>query len=868
MPGNRKGPTRLAPSVEADKEEGEDGGKEGSALSTYRAKRFLDKTPEPAGGPPRPTGVGQGGLFIVHMHDATRLHWDLRLEMDGVLKSWAVPKGPSANTADKRLAVHVEDHPLEYGDFEGIIPEGNYGAGSVIVWDRGVWVPLEDPDEGMKKGKLLFELKGYKLRGRWTLVKMKKTQKEWLLIKERDEFVSTDTYSNESVLSGLTVDELREAKTKAIPIKKELDKLGAPKRALRVRDTELMLAESRDQPFSKPGWVFELKLDGYRVRAAREDDKAVLLSRKGLDFAPAFPEIARAVEALPYEGVILDGELVVLNDSGHPSFSLLHARAKLSSSREVKRAAVEHPATLYVFDLLAFDGYDVRRLPLVKRKEILRQILASTGPLRYSEHFETDGEGLYEKVVQLGLEGIVAKKADSIYRGGRSADWLKIRADRTDDFVVVGFSRPKGSRGGFGALHVGAYKDGRLVYCGRAGSGFTAAQLKEVSATLERLVRPTPPCDPPANGALPKGPDHIWVEPELVCEVRYKEFTPEGLLRQPVFVRFRDDKKPEECVLPGAGSSEQGAEEPALLPAPSSPLPREVKFSNLDKVFWPDEGYTKGDLIEYYRGISPWLLPYLKDRPVVLTRFPDGINGKSFYQKDAPGFVPEWIQTVRVWSEDTQRDINYFVAETIESLLYLVNLGTIPLHIWGSRVSDLQHPDWCLIDLDPKEAPFAHVITIAKALKKLCDDVAMPAFIKTTGKSGLHVLLPLGRQLTWEQCLQLAILFARLVTDQMPDIATTTRAIGKRGGKVYVDAFQNRRGQLMVAPFSVRPLPGAPVSMPIEWRELTAKLDNRKFTIANALKRMPKLGDDPVAPVLTLKPDLVAVLERLHERLG
>ncbi|HXM38615.1 MAG TPA: DNA ligase D [Gemmatimonadales bacterium] len=842
-------------------------------LDTYRAKRHLEKTPEPAGGPPRPTGVGKGGLFIVHMHDATRLHWDLRLEMDGVLTSWAVPKGPSANPADKRLAVHVEDHPIEYGDFEGIIPEGNYGAGSVIVWDRGVWISLEDPHEGMKKGKLLFELRGYKLRGRWTLVKMKKTEKEWLLIKERDQFVSTDPYSDESVLSGLTVQELREAKTRAIPIKKELEKLGAPKRAIRVQDTELMLAEARDQPFSKPGWIFEVKLDGYRVRAARENGKAILLSRKGLDFAPAFPEVARAVEALPYEGVILDGELVVLDDTGRPSFSRLQARAKLSNTREIKREAIEHPATLFVFDLLAFDGYDLRPLPLIKRKAILKKILPSTGPLRYSEHFETNGEALYEKVAQLGLEGIMAKKADSPYRGVRSSDWLKIRADRSDDFVIVGYSRPKGSRSGFGALHVGAYKDGKLVYCGRAGSGFTAAQLKEYSARLESLVRPTPPCEPPPGGALPKGPDHIWVEPELVCEVRYKEITPDGLLRQPVFLRFRDDKDPKECVFPtgrGAETGDEGRGDATETTRPPSPVPapREVVFSNLDKVFWPDEGYTKGDLIEYYRGISPWLLPYLKDRPVVLTRYPDGIKGKSFYQKDAPAFAPDWIRTVPIWSEDTQRNIDYFVVNDLDSLLYLANLGTIPLHIWGSRVTDLEHPDWCLIDLDPKDAPFAQVITLGKALKKLCDDVEMAAFIKTTGKSGLHVLLPLGRQLTYEQCLQLAMLFARLVTDQFPDIATTTRSISKRGGKVYVDAFQNRRGQLMVAPFSVRPLPGAPVSMPSEWREVTGKLDNGKFTIANAKKRMERLKHDPLLPVLEVKPDLVGVLERLNERVS
>ncbi len=842
---------------------------EGDALSTYRAKRAFDQTPEPGGLVPKP-GPKEGGLLIVHMHDATRLHWDLRLEMDGVLKSWAVPKGPSASPADKRLAVKVEDHPLEYGDFEGTIPEGNYGAGTVIVWDRGLWVPLEDVREGFEKGKLLFELKGYKLHGRWTLIKLKKTEKEWLLIKERDEYVSTEPYSNESVLSGLTNDELQNAKQRAEPIKKELEKLGAPKRALRMEDTELMLAETREEPFTKDGWLFEVKLDGYRMRAACQDGEPVLYSRKGLDYTESFPEVARAVKALPFEGVILDGELVVLNESGHPSFNKLQTRAKLGA-REARRAAIESPATLYVFDLLAFAGYDLRKLPLVRRKEILHKILPQTGPLRYSEHFEKNGEALYEQVVKLGLEGIMAKKADSPYRNGRSGDWLKIRADRIDDFVVVGFTRPKGARGGFGSLHVGAQKDGKLIYCGRAGSGFSGDQLDEISATLQGLVRATPPCEPPEHGALPKGPDHIWVEPKLVCDVRYKEITRDGLLRQSVFVRFRDDKKPEDVVMPGLGARGSGlGEEPEQKrpsPEPQAPRPQ-VTFSNLDKIFWPEEKYTKGDLIEYYRSISPWLLPYLKDRPVVLTRYPDGINGKSFYQKDAPGFAPDWIQTIPIWSEDTQRDIQYFVCGDVETLVYLVNLGTIPLHMWMSRIDDLTKPDWCLIDLDPKDAPFEHVITLAKTMRTLCEQVEMPAYIKTTGKSGLHIMLPLGKQLTYAQCLQLAMLFARLVTDQHPDIATTARTISKREGKVYVDAFQNRAGQLMVAPYSVRPSRGAPVSMPIDWDEVNGKLHNSNFTITDALKRMKKLGHDPVLAVLETKPDLVHVLERLNERLG
>src|SRR6266567_249944 len=645
-------------------------------LSTYRAKRSLDRTPEPGARPATPAPTA-GGLFVVHMHAARRLHWDLRLEMDGVLKSWAVPKGPSPNRADKRLAVHVEDHPLEYGDFEGIIPEGNYGAGGVIVWDRGRWVPLEDPEEGIKKGKLLFELYGYKLKGKWTLVKLKKGEKEWLLIKEKDAYVSADSaLPPESVLSGLTVQELKAGKDRAAPVLKALARLKAPRRAVTVAEAEPMLAETREQPFSKPGWLFELKLDGYRVRAGREQGEVRLLTRKGNDISAAFPELARALAALPFEGFILDAELVVPDEAGRPSFQRLQNRVRVSRGLEVRRGAVETPAVVYVFDLLAFEGYDLRPLPLEQRKALLEQIVPRVGPLKYLSHFEKDGEALYEQVVKMGLEGIVAKKEDAPYRAGRSPNWLKIRADRTDDFVVVGFTRPKGSRSGFGALDLGAYEDGKLVYAGRAGSGFTAAQLKDVSAALEQSVRG----EPAFEGPVPQDAGHTWVEPTLLVEVRYKEWTDEGLLRQPVFIRFRDDKPVTEIAKKGSGRGERDAEVPPEGTSPISPLPREVKFSNLDKVFWPDEGYTKGDLIDYYRAISPWLLPYLRDRPVVLTRFPDGIAGKSFFQKDAPDYVPAWIRTARMRT-DEGRNIDHFVCDDVETLLYVANLGTIPLHV-------------------------------------------------------------------------------------------------------------------------------------------------------------------------------------------
>src|SRR5438093_2593602 len=734
-------------------------------LSTYRAKRSLDRTPEPGARPAIPASSA-GGLFVVHMHAARRLHWDLRLEMDGVLRSWAVPKGPSPNRADKRLAVHVEDHPLEYGEFEGIIPEGNYGAGGVIVWDRGRWVPLEDPEEGMKKGKLLFEL----------------------------------------------------------------------------------------------------KLDGYRVRAAHEGGEARLVTRNGHDIAPAFPEISRALTALPYEGFSFDGELVVPDEAGRPSFQRLQNRAKVSRALEVRRAAVETPAVLYVFDLLAFDGYDVRPLPLERRKALLEQIVPRVGPIKYLSHFEKDGEALYEQVVKMGLEGIVAKKAGSPYRAGRSPNWLKIRADRADDFVVVGFTRPKGSRSGFGALDLGAYENGKLVYAGRVGSGCTAAQLKEVSAVLERGVRPTPAF----TGPVPQDPGHTWVEPTLVVEVRYKEWTDEGLLRQPVFLRFRDDKKPEDCVIDRARSREQS--EPMPDPSPSRTAPgsvlREVKFSNLDKVFWPEERYTKGDLIEYYRTVSKWMLPYLADRPLVLTRFPDGINGKSFFQKDAPEYAQAFVRTVTIWSEDSQRDLDYFVCDNESSLLYIANMAAILVHVWSSRVETLEAPDWCILDLDPKDAPFTDVVTVANAVKALCDDIGLPTGIKTSGSTGLHVLIPLGRQVTYQQSRTLGGLLARVHAAELPEIATVTRQVQKRDGKVYLDYVTNGHGRLLVAPFSARPLPGAPVSMPLKWSEVTPKLDIRKFTIKTASARMTKLGEDPLRPVLELKPDLVQALEQLHDRLG
>jgi bifunctional non-homologous end joining protein LigD len=853
-------------------------------LSAYRAKRSVDTSPEPAGS----VSAVPGRLFVVHKHAARQLHFDLRLEMDGVLRSWAVPKGPSYDMNDKRLAVKVEDHPLEYGDFEGIIPVGNYGAGGVIVWDRGEWVPLEDWREGLVKGKLLFEFRGYKLHGKWTLVKIKKSERDWLLIKERDAWVRQpgDQFPEESVLSGLTVEEVKEGRSRAGDLRTALEKTNAPRKRVDPRSVEPMLAEPSDEPFTKDGWLFELKLDGYRLIASKSRGEVLLLTRNGNDYTAVFPEIARAVKALPLSDCIIDGEVVVLDEQGKPSFSRLQRRGRLSSPIEIKRAAVELPATLYVFDLLAFEDFDLRPLPLSERKALLLATLPKLGPVRTLDHIEREGEAFLKQVAALGLEGMIAKRADARYRGGRTDAWLKIKHERTGDFVIVGFTAPKRSRGGLGALQLADMVGGTLAYAGRVGTGFDDAQLETLRTMLDAVVRPTPPCEGPAMrpGEAPHPASDIpdtktttWVEPVYVCEVRFREWTPDGVLRHPAFIRMRTDKDPRDCDRqewsapgePSSGESEaelagDAGEPPA--PPPKAPVDKAITFSNLKKTYWPEDRYTKGDLIDYYRAVSPWMLPYLRDRPLVMTRFPDGIDGKSFYQKDAPEFAPQWLQTVPIWSEDTQREIRYFVCNDVESVLYVANLGSIPLHIWASRVGSLELPDWCVIDLDPKDAPFSDVIRTALAMRALCESIGLPSYVKTTGKTGLHILLPLARQITYAQSRTLGELLARVVLRDLHEIATITRHVTKRGAKVYIDYLQNRHGQTIVAPFSVRPLPGATVSMPLNWDEVNSSLDPKVFTIKTAMERLERLGTDPVRPVLEESPDLQGVLVKLAAR--
>jgi bifunctional non-homologous end joining protein LigD len=819
-------------------------------LRPYRQKRRSDATPEPFG---RGGARGPGPLrFMVHHHAARNTHFDLRLEMEGVLRSWAVPKGPSPNVKDKRFAALVEDHPLEYGDFEGRIPDGNYGAGWTIVWDRGIWRPEGDPVAGLKAGKLLFELDGVKLHGMWTLVRMKSGDKDWLFIKETDPHadatLGTEDYPMNSVYSGQTIAELNAGKNPATRITRALARAGAVKRPIPLTAQKPMLASAGDA-FDRAGWLFEIKYDGYRLICIKDGDSTRLVSRNGNDLSLTFPEIVLAVERLPYPSITLDGEAVCHDGAGLPSFARMQQRGRLNSMSAIDRAVAENPATLYAFDILAFGDYDLRDLALRQRKTFLRDALPLAGIIRFSDHIETEGRAMYQAAASLGLEGIVAKNGDARYRSGRSGEWIKVRIDQTDDFVIMGFRR--GDNREIRSLIVGQYIDGQLAYSGNVGSGLNQKHTKILDTAFAALADVPRPDDGPDNSDL------AWKVPHLVCEVRYKELTPAGQLRHPVFLCLRDDKDPQEC------SREAHTRELAELAIEPEAVDKTVHLSNTGKLFWPADGYSKGDMIEYYRLVSPWLLPWLADRPLVMTRYPDGIDGKSFFQKDAPEFVPDWIRIEKLWSDSTEREIGYFVVDCMEALLYIANMATIPLHVYHSRTSDLEHPDWCVLDLDPKEAPFKDVIRVAKAIHRLCDEIGLPNFVKTSGSTGLHILLPLRNRFTFEQSRVLGELLGRIVVHQLPDICTIVRSPAKRDGKVYIDYLQNGSGKLIASAYCVRPKPGAPVSMPIKWSEVTTRLRPDSYTIKNAITRLKRLKRDPAIDVLHTEVDLLAVLESL-----
>ena len=833
-------------------------------LRSYRQKRDPERTPEPFGGergsPLPPPGARHA--FVVQQHAARRMHWDLRLEIEGVLASWAIPRGPTLDPKERRLAVRTEDHPLEYADFEGIIPAGNYGAGAMIVWDRGAYRIADGrtPGEGLEAGKLDLWLEGHKLRGRFALVRMRGEEgRQWLFLRkgsppeDATEIVETEP---ESVYSGLTVEELREGVSPGDEVAARARALGArtEKGEAAWRGLRPMLAATAEAPFSGKEWLFELKYDGVRALAFRHVDGSVeIRSRSGRDVTAVYAEVARALGHLAVDRFVLDGEIVALEPSGRSSFERLQKRFTQTDPALLARAELDIPVVLYAFDVLFAAGCDLRGVPLRGRKDLLARFVPRKGFARFADHVEGDGEALFEAARANGLEGVIAKKADSPYLAGRrSRSWLKVKVPRTADLVIGGYVPGRGSRKTLGSLMVAWRKGNALVYAGNVGSGLSESRIAEL---LERLA-PAQVDGPAFAGAPEPAPrGTVYVRPELVCEVRYTEVTSAGLLRHPVFLRLRDDGTPEGCEAPPE------PEAPPEVPVAVEPAVPKLHLTRLDKVFWPIEGYTKGELLAYYEAAWPWLEPYLRDRPLVLARYPDGIEGKYFYQKNAPEFTPEWVEREQIEGTD------YFICNDSRTLLYVINSGAIPLHVWSARRTSIDRPDWLVLDLDPKEAPFSSVVRVARHIHALLRELGAAHYVKTSGQDGLHILVPLGARLEHRDARAVAEVLARVVCADLPEIATIVRPLAARGARVYVDYLQNGYGKLIAAPLSVRPRPGAPVSTPLRWTQVTARLDPKRLTIRTALPPLERRGD-PMRAVLEEAVDVDRLLGALEHRLA
>jgi bifunctional non-homologous end joining protein LigD len=789
------------------------------------------------------------------------MHWDLRLDIDGVLVSWAVPRGPTL-TKERRLAVLTEPHPIEYADFEGIIPAGNYGAGAMIVWDRGVYrtVDAGAAAQALERGKLDLILFGHKLRGRWSLVRTREAEggRNWLFVRKGSpDGLAPDVVQAApcSVFSGLTVEELRAGVDRTDELRAAAMAAGAPLAPLPRGALRPMLAQEAERPPHGDGWILELKYDGMRVLALKQGIQVRLIGRSGRDVSGLFPEIVAAVGHLPCKELVIDGEVVALDERGASSFSLLQSRMHAGDRCSVAEEAWRIPVCLYGFDILSVAGCDVRGLKLLDRKRLLHRLLPAKGVVRQVETFEADAATFFRSVSELGLEGLVAKQRGSSYRSGeRSAHWRKVKVWRSADLAVVGFRRGRGTRRDLGALMLAWRARESLRYAGNVGSGLSPSAVQELLTTLAPNQRTTPAFE----GGPKADRDTVYVEPTLVAEVRYAQRSDAGILRHPVLLRMRPDKGLGDVDALPAHILERGG------PRPASPEPmiRHVAFrpTNLEKVFWRAEGYTKGDLLDYYERAWPWLSPYLRDRPLVLTRYPNGVEGKSFFQKSAPDFTPEWVSTQRI------DDTDFFVCNELDTLRYIVNLGCIPLHIWSARVMHLDRPDWVILDLDPKGAAFGNVVRVARRAHALLSELGAPHFVKTSGQDGLHVLIPTGGQLGHQDARRLAELISRCVADAAPEIATLARPLGARGGKVYLDFLQNGYGKTIAAPFSVRPRPGAPVSMSLRWPQVTARLHPASFTIRTAIQRLERNGD-PMLSVLETAVEWKTFLQRLEQRL-
>jgi bifunctional non-homologous end joining protein LigD len=796
------------------------------SLTEYNKKRSFKKTPEPEGARPK-TPSEKALQFVIQKHDASRLHYDFRLELDGVLKSWAVPKGPSMNPEDKRLAMMVEDHPISYGSFEGIIPEGEYGAGEVIVWDRGVYSSTEatDPEksrkklkEGLHKGELKFILLGEKLKGSFALIKMKgKEENAWLLIKEKDEFASKKDvlYDTSSVLSSRLLS--RDSTNKAKLSKKTTQKKQKKGRDKMPHDIQPMLAKLIDEPFDNTDWLFEVKWDGYRAIAEIEKGKVALYSRNGNSFVKAYPPIKEALQKTFKNDCVLDGEIVALAEEKVSFNALQYYKEKKA------------PLQYVVFDLLYLNGEDLRDKPLSLRKELLRSIIPSKGPILFSDHIEAEGVSFFETIKKQGLEGIMAKDNNSPYREGtRSGEWLKIKAVQEQEAIIVGYTDPRGSRKLLGALVLAVYDGKKLKYIGHSGGGFGGEEIKDLYKKLQKIeVKKSP-----LKEKVPVNSPITWVKPKYVCQLRFSEWTKDGRMRHPIYLGLRTDKEPTEVT-----------DEVTVEKKKAAPHKEQPKLTNLDKVYWPEEGYTKGDVLAYYESVADLLLPYLKDRPQNLNRHPNGIEGKNFFQKNFEAELPSFVETKEIWSESNNDYLRYIVCQNKETLLYLANLGCIELNPWNSRITNLEKPDYMILDLDPNDRDFDDLIIVAKAVKEVLASACEEFYLKTSGKSGLHIVLPIGARYDYDTVKNFAELIMQIVHARLPEITSLERSPKKRRGKIYLDYLQNRFGQTLACAYSLRPYKGATISTPLQWPELKKGFRPAKFTIKTIQKRLKDKGD-------------------------
>lgn len=918
------------------------------SLSLYKKKRSFNQTPEPTGGKSKANQL----IFVIQKHDASRLHYDFRLEMDGVLKSWAVPKGPSTDPSVKRLAMMVEDHPYDYKDFEGIIPKGNYGAGTVIVWDYGTYEPIEPVKtkqeaeklllKQLKAGSVKIKMNGKKLKGEYALVHTHgREENSWLLIKHRDKYASeTDiTEKDKSVMSGKTIEKMEKSpdnvygrktikggttekdkpsgskkkavaktKTASVPAKKTavkkkvhnpLNEINGAVKASFPKTVSPMLATLVDKPVDEDGWIYEVKWDGYRAIAMCNVDGVELISRNNKSFNEKFYPIHDALKELGLNAV-LDGEIAVIDDKGISNFGAL----------QNWRSEADGELIYYVFDLLWLDGYDVMNVPLIERRKLLHDMLPQTDVIRESENFNTSATDFLHAAEKMGLEGIIAKRADSKYSAGhRGTDWLKIKVQKRHEVVIGGYTKNADTKKEFSSLLVGVYENNKLHYIGKVGTGFNMKMQQEMMRQFKALLVKKSPfaMEPNVNEPSrfrpnPPRAEAFWLKPELVCEVSYTEMTNDGVMRHPSFEGMREDKKAkevhaevpvpvEDAVADAAStaikatakksSTKEKANGIQLKPAKASGRKtllnpsddtqvrmvsgHELKFSNLSKVFWPKEGYTKRDMLNYYFQAAPFILPYLKNRPQSMNRFPNGIEGKSFYHKDVTATAPDWVKQFPYRTSEGE-DKNFLVVEDEASLLWMANLGAIEMNPWNSTIENPDNPDWCLIDLDPTEQnSFNQVIETALMTKSVLDDLDVPGYVKTSGSTGIHIYIPMGAKYTYDECQLFARMIATQVHNELPKFTSIERLTGNRKGKIYVDFLQNRPKATLAAPYSVRPKPGATVSMPLHWEEVKKGLKMSDFTIKNAMERIKAEGDI-FKPVLGKGINISKVLGRLQSQ--